>query len=62
MDIVLGLIISDVEMALASQPRHVDNASNQEVREEERQKEDLMAEIEELQGKHEELLASISGL
>jgi len=57
---VLDLIVSDVEMALASNPQHMDSARNQEDPQEQRRKEDLMAEIRELKGEHEKLLASIS--
>ena len=57
---VLDLIISDVEMALTSKPQCADSARNQQDPEEERRKEELMAEIRELKGKHENLLASIS--
>ena len=58
---VLELIVSDVNMALASNPPRVDSPT-QEDHEEERRKEELMAEIRELKGKHEELLASISNI
>jgi uncharacterized protein YceH (UPF0502 family) len=61
-DAVLDLIVSDVEMALASTPQGVDSARNQEDPEEERRKEELMAKVRELKGKHEELLASISNI
>ena len=59
---VLDLIISDVEMALTSKPQPADSVTNQQDPEEERRKEELMAEIGELKGKHEELLASISDI
>jgi hypothetical protein len=59
---VLDLVVSDVEMALASYPQRVDSARNQEDPEEERRKGELMAKIRELKGKHEELLASISNI
>jgi hypothetical protein len=59
---VLDLIVNDVEMALTSNPRSVDSARNQEDPEEERRKEELMAEIRELKGEHEKLLASISDI
>jgi hypothetical protein len=59
---VLDLIVSDVEMALVSNPQRVDSARNQEDPEEERRKGELIAEIMELKGKHEELLASISNI
>jgi len=49
-------------MALASKSQRVDDATNQDNPEEERRKGDLMAEIKELNGKHEELLASISNI
>jgi hypothetical protein len=61
-DAVLDLIVSDVEMALTSNPQHVDSARNQEDPEEERRKEELMAEIKELKGEHEKLLDSISDI
>ncbi|KAH6700598.1 hypothetical protein BKA61DRAFT_705543 [Leptodontidium sp. MPI-SDFR-AT-0119] len=59
-NIVLGLIVSDVEMVLASKPQRVDDTRNQENLEEERRKEELKAETRVLNEKHEELLASIS--
>jgi hypothetical protein len=59
---VLDLIISDVEMALTSNPQRIDSARNQEDPQEQRRKEELMAEIRELKGEHEKLLASISGI
>jgi len=59
---VIEPIASDVEMALASNPRRVGGARNQEDPEEERRKGELMAEIRELKKKHEELLASISNM
>ena len=62
MNAVLDLIVSDVEMALASNPQRADSARNQEDPEEERQKGELMAKIKELKGRHEELLASISNI
>jgi uncharacterized protein with von Willebrand factor type A (vWA) domain len=59
---VLDLIISDVEMALTSNPQRMDSARNQEDPQEEKRKEELMAEIRELKGEHEKLLASISDI
>ena len=59
---VLDLIISDVEMALTSNPQRIDSAGNQEDPQEQRRKEELMAEIRELKGEHEKLLASISDI
>jgi hypothetical protein len=59
---VLDLIVSDIEMALASSPQRVDSARNQEDPEEERRKGELMVKIRELKGNHEELLASISNI
>jgi hypothetical protein len=59
---VLDLIISDVEMALTSNPQYIDSARNQEDPQEQRRKEELMAEIRELKGEHEKLLASISDI
>ncbi|KAE8450711.1 hypothetical protein EG329_006056 [Mollisiaceae sp. DMI_Dod_QoI] len=59
---VLDLIVSDIEIALVSRPQGVDDARNQESPEEERRKGELMVEIRELKGKHEELLASISNM
>jgi hypothetical protein len=59
---VLDLIVSDVEMALASNPQRVDSARDQEDPEEDRRKGELMVKIRELKGRHEELLASISNI
>ncbi|KAE9366257.1 hypothetical protein N431DRAFT_419424 [Stipitochalara longipes BDJ] len=63
-DAILNLIVNDVEMALTSNPQRVDSdsARNQEDPEEQRRKEALMAEIKELKGEHEKLLASISDI
>lgn len=62
MNTVLDLIVSDVEMALASKPQRVDDAREQDNHEEEMLKKELMTEIKELNRKHEELLASISNI
>jgi hypothetical protein len=59
---VLDLVVSDVEMALASNPRLVDDDRNQEDPEVERRKGELMAEIRELKEKHVELLTSIANI
>ena len=59
---VLDLIVSDVEMALTSNPQGMDSTRNHEDPEEQRRKDDLMAEIRELKGEHEKLLASISDI
>ncbi|KAN0095627.1 hypothetical protein V8E51_016338 [Hyaloscypha variabilis] len=59
---VLDLIVSDVEMALTSNPQRMDSANNQADPQEQRRKEELMAEIRELKGEHEKLLASISDI
>ena len=59
---VLDLIVSDVEMTLASNPQRVDSPRNQEDPEEERKREELMVKIRELKGRHEQLLASISSI
>lgn len=59
---VLGLILSDIEMVLASRSQHVDNRTDQGDPEKERRKEELMARIEELNEEHEEILASISDM
>lgn len=59
---VLALIASDVEMALASRSQRVDSTRNQADPQEERRKADLMADIRELDERHKELLASISGI
>jgi len=59
---VLDLIVRDVEMALTSNPQRVDSTRNLDDPEEQRRKEELIAEIRELKGEHEKLLASISGI
>jgi hypothetical protein len=61
-DAVLALVVSDVEMALSSNPQLVDDDRNQEDPEEERRKGELMAEIRELKEKHVELLATIASI
>ncbi|KAH8649442.1 hypothetical protein BGZ60DRAFT_534676 [Tricladium varicosporioides] len=59
---VLDLIVCDVELALAFKPRVMVDARSQEHQEEERQKGELRDEIKKLEGKHEEVLASISNI
>jgi hypothetical protein len=60
---VLNLIVSDVEMALASKSQHADDdAGNVEHLEEETRKAELMDEIKELKAMHEDLLDSISDM
>lgn len=61
-DAVLDLIVSDVEMALASNLQRLGSARNQDDLEEQKGKEELMAEIRELKEEHEKLLASISDI
>jgi hypothetical protein len=59
---VLADIARDVEMALASGPRHVDSATKKEKPEEVKRKKDLGEEITRLKIRHEEILATISEL
>lgn len=61
-DQVMALILFDVEMALDSRSQSEDDAHNLEDPEVERRKADLIAELHVLKVKHEELIASISGI
>lgn len=57
---VLNLVSSDIDMALESNPPRADGVKNEETPDEKRRREELIAAITELKGRHEKLLDSIS--
>jgi tellurite resistance protein len=57
---MLDLVDSDIKMAVASRPLHIEEAGNQVDREVETRKRELMAEVRELKGMHEEMLARVA--
>jgi hypothetical protein len=59
---VLVQITSDVEMALASNPQHVNGATKKEKPEEVKEKKELRDKIAGLKVQHEQLLAAIAAL
>jgi len=57
---ILGLVDSDIKMALVSRPPRIEDAGNRVDQEVETRKGELMAEVRELKGMHEEMLARVA--